>query len=703
MLRAGMAHQWRTTFVAFVIGMGIVGTSRAQTASAPAAPSFSSITRAIDAIRKGWVTNAPEAAAGWNAYLDEVRRELDAYAAANSSNERLGPLNRVWRLSTGLEGLTWAPANDLREAMRSWLSPRVRLAWAERHLSDALVGDMGTADDAANRKNWNTFIDGKLGGALRDYESAKSVQSRQESLKKLRLALGSLRQTNPWSYSTELQAAADDLFNAPNLDISADAASLYPVLAKQVVTSGPIARGGYVSQVTAGPYAGFSLVPSDQGIAFNNSQYLTSVTPITDFQTQVAGDQKGQRAAKLYQFSATSTDSSMMTITAVLTPFGLQIQPNPTHNINAQVCSTPTPGKGLPRLIASAIGLGQQKIIAKVYDSAIGRIRQNVAQGAAEEAAERAGLAQSEQNSKIGQFLRGDGTLTVKDISVAGLSLRSRTENASIGGTLKWTSGTEQGGADIPQPPKFAQPAAGISADIHLASVANNVVGGYLSSPQVADVQNLMIVTQKVTPGTSPKDAVKITKNIDFPTYLKAVDAANAANTPETQAIRIKRPKDAPEFAVDAEGHLVVIAHDLQLDIPVPAQVAKSGFGGATAKVYRLVASKAEFVFDIKPVTDPNGTIRLTGSLKNFTPGAGSKVYAINDDEAKALPLDPFRSVFIFQGFATAIRSKPLNVPLDNVKLRGYTITTISDLDPSGWMRIVLTPTGESPLPMTGQ
>ena len=260
-------------------------------------------------------------------------------------------------------------------------------------------------------------------------------------------------------------------------------------------------------------------------------------------------------------------------------------------------------------------------------------------------------------------------------------------------------AGPAQGGADLPQPPRFLQPAAGLSADVHIASAANNVVKGYLSTPDVARVQNLMIETRKVEPGMAPKDAIKITENVDFPTYLKAVEAANSKNDPTTQAIRIKRPVQAPDFGVDARGFLVIVAHDLQLDIPVPAQVANSRLGGTPAKVYRLIASTAEFVFELKPVTDPaTGAIRLTGNLRDFTPAPGSKVLAINEDEVKALPLDPFRSVFVFQGFAQAIRSKPLDVPLENLKLKGYAITSVSDLDPTGWIRIVLTPTGERPL-----
>lgn len=139
--------------------------------------------------------------------------------------------------------------------------------------------------------------------------------------------------------------------------------------------------------------------------------------------------------------------------------------------------------------------------------------------------------------------------------------------------------------------------------------------------------------------------------------------------------------------------------HDLQIDLPVPAQMANSPLAGAKAKVYRLDAKTAEFVFEIKPVTQPDGTIRLTGNLKELNTSPGSRVLAINDDESRALPLDPFRSVLIYQGFANAIKAKPLDVPVQNLKMRGYVITSISDLDPTGWMRVVLTPTGERPLP----
>ncbi len=103
-------------------------------------------------------------------------------------------------------------------------------------------------------------------------------------------------------------------------------------------------RKGYVSQVTAGPKTGFGLLPSDDGIAFFNSQLFTSVTPVQDFQNQIASDAQGQRAAKLYHFDATSYDWAELTITTVLRDSGLQIAPSYRHNINAAIYLPAQPG-----------------------------------------------------------------------------------------------------------------------------------------------------------------------------------------------------------------------------------------------------------------------------------------------------------------------------------------------------------------------
>src|SRR5436309_876656 len=114
--------------------------------------------------------------------------------------------------------------------------------------------------------------------------------------------------------------------------------------------------------VTAGPKTGFGLLPSNEGLAFYNSQMATSVTPIHDFHQQMAQDRQGRQAAKLYHFNATSVDNSHVTVTAVLTPDGLRLGPQYQHNVDALISSVKQPGKGLGRFFAAMLGFNQAKI-----------------------------------------------------------------------------------------------------------------------------------------------------------------------------------------------------------------------------------------------------------------------------------------------------------------------------------------------------
>ena len=154
----------------------------------------------------------------------------------------------------------------------------------------------------ANRQRWVDFVENDLGQALSQYDGATTVVQRQAALDRVHKALRSLQTGNQqvaWQPSWDLQSAVNDLFNQPNLDVTADVNIVSPIFDQNLVTTGPVYRKGYWSQVTAGPKTGFGLLPSDDGIAFYNSQLLTSVTPITDFQRQIASDPRaaGRRSS----------------------------------------------------------------------------------------------------------------------------------------------------------------------------------------------------------------------------------------------------------------------------------------------------------------------------------------------------------------------------------------------------------------------
>ena len=679
--------------------------------AAPAAPSYLGIERTIDRTRADWARPGAPAqpnAAAWNAFFDAVKRDLAAYGAAQSEDERLQAIGRLYQESVALQGVAWGPAVEVREGLRAWLRPRVRLAWAGRRLTETVRGLGATANPLAtgNRDRWVTFVDNDLGAALRGYEGATTVRERRDALHRVYAALIALdagNRTHPWGPSLTLKAALDDLYNQPNLDVTADVASVSPALSTNVVTTGPIDFKGQRSYVTAGPHLGFSLLPSDDGIMFSNTQAMTTVTPIAGFQQQVASDKQGKKAAKLYQFGATSTDHSQLTITAILRPSGLAVAPGYQHNVSAAVSSNPIAGKGFGRAIASLVGLNQGKITNKVYQAAISKIVQGVVDGAAELGQIKAGEGAAQKNAQLARALVGNDTLRVKTIEIAGLSLRSRPEYALVGGTVRWVGAAEQVGADAPQPPALTTYQPGVCADVHLPSLATNLARGYIQSPEVQGIENFLIVTRKVPEGTPPGQGVQMTRNADYATFLKAADEARAANDPKVLAVRVKRPGRSPEISADRDGHLVVTLHDFLIEVPAPPQAARGGFAGPPAKIYRITAPDAEvdIQFAVAPATATT-PMRLTGKIAGFDPGPRAQVFALNESETQATPLPAFTNTIVLNVFAGKIANQPIDAPLNNVRLPGFAITGVSPLDPSGWLRVNLSPTGE-PLRVAAQ
>ena len=459
--------------------------------AAPATPSFVNVEAVIAKVRQEWARpgatpdpNAP----GWNALFDSVAKDLAAFSSAKTEDDRLRSLNHLYQISVALDSVSWAPATSLRNELRAWLRPRMTLAWATKRLVETVNGLPATTDPAVrgNRQQWLKFVGDDLGKALRDYDAAADVRPRRAALGEVYSALNALQARNQavaWEPSVALQAALNDLYNGPNFQATADAASVSPRLANNVVESGPVTRNGQTAYVTAGQFLGFGLMASDDGIMFYNRQALSSVTPINGFQQQVSSDPQGKRAAKLYQFNATSTDSSVLTIVAVLRPSGIQFFPDSTHGTDATVGAAPLPGKGLGRGIASLLGLNQYKITQKVYEGAIGKIRQETVQGSREEAAERTAERASQVNSQLAGAFVGPDTLAVKNFEVDALRLRSRPEFVLVDGRLKWRGASDQVGAEMPKPAKFLTADPGVSADVHLASVMTNLTRGYLQDP----------------------------------------------------------------------------------------------------------------------------------------------------------------------------------------------------------------------------
>jgi hypothetical protein len=686
--------------------LGALGGSRLSAAPAPS--TYANVERAIKDVTDAWSRpdgpkdpNAP----GWGLFFGAIETQLKAYTDAQTREDRLPPLNQLYQMSAALESVDWQPARTIREELRGWLRPRVRLAWAERHINERLSSLPPTDDPAVqeNRAKWSSFVAEDLGKALTDYQTAGTVAQRREGLKTIHRTLATLSERNatqPWQPAAELQDAINGLFNQPNLDITADLSIVQPIFDNNLVTTGPVYRKGYWSQVTAGPKTGFGLMSSDQGIAFYNSQALQSTTPITDFQQQIAADEQGQRAAKMYQFSATSFDWAEQTIFALLSPAGLSLTPSSTHNVNIQVCSAPQPGGGLTRAIAGLVGFSQDRINNEVYQNALPEFQQRVPQEAQEEAQERIAVELAQRNANIQQFLPGNNLLAIQDFLVSGLTMQSRPDAVYVGGLFQSREGDAQRGADAPQPARLAAPDAGLTADIHVGSVLTSAADALFRRPAAREVENLMIVTHDVPPGAPPAEAVTITKNVDFATYLKAVDEARAANNPKVQAIRVRRPSSPPEFAADARGFLVALVDDVEIDVPAPDPNSQAGSAvGANAKVLRVKLPRLEIALSYQITPRSADSYHVSAKIEEITPPPGASVVAINESEAEARPLNRFSGALVITALLAKLRTQPIDTDVNNVRLPGLAITSVSPVDPSGWMRINLVRTAE-PMPV---
>ncbi len=437
------------------------------------------------------------------------------------------------------------------------------MAWAQRRLSDTVSALPTTGDSnvRANRSRWVDFAQNELGKALRDYDAADRVLQRQAALRRVRESLSSLRkgnQTNPWGPSGELEAALNDLYDQPNIDVAADFNTVSPFFDANLVQNGPIFRRGYWSEVTAGPKTGFGLLASDDGIAFYNKQTLVTVTPITDFQNQIEADPQGRRAAKLYQFSATTYDWSELTVTTVLRPSGLMITPSSTHNIDAAVAACPTEGQQLQRGIAALIGMGRDAITQRVKDGALPRFQQNIPVAAQEEAVERISKEAAQRNADLrARGLVGNDTLAVNDVLIKQLSFRSRPDGVFVEGLFEWRGAPSQFGADAPQPPALATTfEPGITADVHLSSLLTSAAAGLYLREEVRSVHNLMITIKDAPQGTAPLgEALKVARNVDFRTYLKAVDESRKPGL-ESQRAACDTPRRTSRVQRGRRGQL---------------------------------------------------------------------------------------------------------------------------------------------------
>ena len=662
--------------------------------AAPATPSYYEVERLLTSIQESWKSIPPEQnphRESWVGFFNSIQTELNHYKAGTDPEQRLAALKALGRKADALQSVPWVKAAQIRQALLSWIRPRAALVWAEYRVLEAVAAL--PANQSAKRQEWNNFVQQGLRPTVADFEGAANVVQRREALEKLDAAIKALRRNNataPWSRSLALESALAGLYEFPNLNVWIDSGLLSSTIGRQgIVEPGWIYFRDQWSYVTPGPIVGLGFVPTADGIGLAISQAVSNVTPIQGFQQQVAQDDKGKRAAKLYQFDATSRNHAVLTIHALFRlATGLQLAPGYQHNISATITSAPKAGKGLARGIASLIGYNQDRITDEVYEGAIGQIRSQVVDGASDLAGIKASQKANDLNARIRPFIIDAQTAGTGRVAVGGIRLQSTSNLAMVTGTVYDPSTAEVTGASFPVP-GFGPLGYGANVAIHIPSVVSNVSGLLQDSPQTAGIENIMVVIPPQGPNGEPPD-VRVEQNVDFATYLAEVEKGRAS---KTQVIRVLKPKRRIKAEVDAQGRLAMLVPDFQIDVPAPAAAARGGgLTGPPAKVYRIQSDLAEFVLSMVIDANSGYVPRVSGKLEGFDPGANVRVIAINEDEASGQALNAFTARVVANTFGAQLAGRPLDFPLTPLANAPVAITAATPIDPSGWMRVTVVP-----------
>ncbi len=674
--------------------------------ASPAPPTYQGVQRAVDASLKVLSDGGPAyqpAVVQWTTYFEGLENDLKACSAASTTQARSESFGKLRQKSAELAASNWPAARHVAEELNAWLSPRLTLAAWEDYLiySIAALPPAKSPEQESGRKGWVSFVRDELDSAMSQFESAPTVIARAQARDRLEFLIDSLTERlhdKAWAPGVSLSQSLGSLYRQPNVVVRADLSTVAPLFNHDVAVTGEVDYKGQRSFVTAGARTGFGLENRDDGIGFINSQLMTSITPVSGFNEEMAArDARAARATQMYYFSATTRDDSELTIHTVLKPTGLVIWPSYKHNVNASIDAAPVQGGGGKRLVASLIGMNRQAIVEKVYEGAIGPIRQNVDQDAMELGTIKTNEAAAERNAALSKYLPGNGSVVVGDVVLQEAAFRSRSNYVEAAGRIQPATEAPHRGATAPMPADLNTVESGVVAVVNLPTVLTNVVPHIVHS-RYGDVQNLMIIVKPVPPGTPPKEGIKIQTNVDYASYLKAVEEVSASGAAKATAIRIIVPKRLPEFAADAKGNLAILVHDLAVEFPAPKQKgAFQNLLGSEAKVYRLTSPLAEFAFDFEASPDaPTGGLHVKAKLVDFDAGEKAQILAINDDETKGKPLTAISKGLILQGFELALQAKPIDTSVprftNKVELR-----EASKLDPTGWMKVVVTPNLNAP------
>jgi hypothetical protein len=263
------------------------------------------------------------------------------------------------------------------------------------------------------------------------------------------------------------------------------------------------------------------------------------------------------------------------------------------------------------------------------------------------------------------------------------VAMRSQPAVAQVTGDVNWLGAPRAAGAGV-QPSPFQTYEPGITVDVHLASALTNLLRGAYEQQEVKDVHSYMVETGLAPADRPMKEQVKLTPNPTDEEFYASVAAGLESKDANRRTIRIFKPEQPPVATVDAKGRLVFLVKDLKIDIPTQPNLPP-------AKAYRIESPRAEFVVSLEVQPVPGAPPRVAANVEDVDLGGQSKGYMLGEGDPK--PLNLVQRQILTAGLAGGLEKRQFDFLAPDLSLPGVEVTRTSPLDPSGWMRVVLTPT----------
>ncbi len=673
-----------------VLLTSLMGRGEAQTTPAP---SYAEIEASIVSLEKQWqgldpATN-PELARATD-FVKGLRTDLQAYSGTTDADARVAALNRLHQSVATLDQTTSPAEAQVRDDLRYWLRPRIALAWAEyQTLAQTTKG-------SPERERWADFIEKTLRPAVGALEGAKTPADRTRAAESIDNAISTLQTRTDLpanAHSDTLVAALASLYLQPNVEVTIDHSALTSfIMPKGIVEPGPIFFKGQWSYVTPGPVQGIGFQPTADGVQIVVQQAFTSMTSIQGFEQQMeANDPRAKQATSMYRFSATTRDDAVVTMVALFQiGTGLQLAQGYQHAVNAAVNTTPVAGAGFKRMFASLLGQNQKAITDKVQQGVMAKLPGEVVSNARELSGIKSSQGAARANALFRPYVLDGQTVGANGVGITNLRLTTGSNYATAHGNLYSFDSPKPRRATFPQPRKLLSFQPGITADLHVPSVLANFTDGAFKNPEIQGITSLQIEAPAGTaaPGTAPK----ISRNVEFPAYLEAVQQGQQAGN-ASQLVRILKPSRAPDYSVASNGDLLVSIPDFQLDVPAPSQLKGGAVGGPAASVYRIAAPSVQLGLSVfldrsNPAVPP----ALKAKVTSFNLDPKFSVKAIDKDEASAQPLNPIVSRVVSAGLSSKIVGQTFDLPVAALNRPDVALVDVSPLDPSGWLRLILAP-----------